>query len=198
MRARVVAGGIVSSAAILVIGWQIGAQPGLTASQQQATTSGGSSSGTGSAGSAGAGTTGGGSAGGSSSGSTGTGTGTGSGSGSTSTGSGSGSTGTGSGSGTGGSASVKDGTFAGQTAQTQYGPVQVQITVSGGKLTDVTALQLTNDGGRSVQISQQAAPILRQEALQAQSAQIQAVSGATYTSEGYVTSLQSALDQAGL
>lgn len=191
MRARVVAGGIVSSAAILVIGWQVGAQPGLTASQQQATTSGGSSSGTGSAGSAGAGTTGG-----SSSGSTGTGTG--SGSGSTSTGSGSGSTGTGSGSGTGGSASVKDGTFAGQTAQTQYGPVQVQITVSGGKLTDVTALQLTNDGGRSVQISQQAAPVLRQEALQAQSAQIQAVSGATYTSEGYVTSLQSALDQAGL
>ncbi|MFS0730432.1 FMN-binding protein [Curtobacterium sp. 1P10AnD] len=180
MRGRVVAGGIVSSAAILVIGWQVGAQPGLTASQQQATTSGGSSSGTGSAGSAGAGTTGGGSTGGSSSGST------------------SGGTGSGTGTSTGGSASVKDGTFAGQTAQTQYGPVQVQITVSGGKLTDVTALQLTNDGGRSVQISQQAAPVLRQEALQAQSAQIQAVSGATYTSEGYVTSLQSALDQAGL
>jgi uncharacterized protein with FMN-binding domain len=174
MRGRVVAGGIVSSAAILVIGWQIGAQPQL-ASQQQATTSGGSNTGTGSTGSAGTGTTGGGS-----------------------TGSTSGGTGSSSGTSKGGSASVKDGTFAGQTAQTQYGPVQVQITVSGGKLTDVTALQLTNDGGRSVQISQQAAPILRQEALHAQSAQIQAVSGATYTSQGYVTSLQSAIDQAGL
>lgn len=172
MRGRVLAGGIVSSAAILVIGWQVGAQPALTASQQQATTSGGSSSGTGSAGSAGTTTAGG------------------------SGGSGTGSTS--SGTGTHGSAAVKNGTFAGQTAQTQYGPVQIQITVSGGKLTDVTALQLTNDGGRSVQISQQAAPILRQEALQAQSANIQAVSGATYTSEGYVTSLQSALDQAGL
>lgn len=173
MRARVVAGGIVSSAAILVIGWQIGAQPELTASPQQATTSGGSSSGSGSVGTStgGSGTTGG-----------------------SSTGSTSGGTGTSA----GGSGSVKDGTFAGQTAQTQYGPVQVQITVSGGKLTDVAALQLTNDGGRSVQISQQAAPVLRQEALQAQSAKVQAVSGATYTSEGYVTSLQSALDQAGL
>lgn len=173
MRARVVAGGIVSSAAILVIGWQIGAQPELTASPQQATTSDGSSSGSGSAGTStgGSGTTGG-----------------------SSTGSPSGGTGTSA----GGSGSVKDGTFAGQTAQTQYGPVQVQITVSGGKLIDVAALQLTNDGGRSVQISQQAAPVLRQEALQAQSAKVQAVSGATYTSEGYVTSLQSALDQAGL
>lgn len=179
MRGRVVAGGIVSSAAILVIGWQVGAQPALTASQQQATTSGGTTSGTGSTdtGSSAGGSTGSGSTG---SGSTGSGT-----TGSSSTGSGT-------------TGSAKDGTYAGQTAQTQYGPVQVQITVSGGKLTDVTALQLTNDGGRSVQISQQAAPILRQEALQAQSAQIQAVSGATYTSEGYVTSLQSALDQAGL
>ncbi|MEK6309724.1 MULTISPECIES: FMN-binding protein [Curtobacterium] len=184
MRARVVAGGIVSSAAILVIGWQIGAQPELAASQQQATTSGGSSGRAGSAGSAGTGTTGGGSS-------------TTGGSGSTNGGTGS-SSGSSTGTDTGGSASVEDGTFTGQTAQTQYGPVQVQIAVSGGKLTDVTALQLTNDGGRSVQISQQAAPILRQEALQAQSAQIQAVSGATYTSQGYVTSLQSAIDQAGL
>ncbi|MFJ4296892.1 FMN-binding protein [Curtobacterium sp. NPDC089689] len=173
MRGRVLAGGIVSSAAILVIGWQVGAQPALTASQQQATTSGGTTSGTGSVGTStgGSGTTG---------------------------GSSTGSTSAGTGTSAGGSGSVKDGTFAGQTAQTQYGPVQVQITVSGGKLTDVAVLQLTNDGGRSVQISQQAAPVLRQEALQAQSAKIQAVSGATYTSEGYVTSLQSALDEAGL
>ncbi len=90
------------------------------------------------------------------------------------------------------------GTYTGTAAETRYGPVQVRVTVSGGKLTDVQALQLTNRDGRSVAISQQAAPILRQEALQAQSATIQAVSGATYTSEGYTTSLQSALDQAGL
>lgn len=169
MRARVVAGGVVSSIAVLVIGWQLGGQPAVTAPAQQSTTSG--------------------------SGTTGTGTGT-SGSGSTGT-SGSGSTGTGtSGNAAGGSSA--SGTFAGDTAQTQYGPVQVQITVANGKITDVTALQLTDQGGRSVQISQQAAPILRQEALQAQSAQIQSVSGATYTSEGYTTSLQSAIDKAGL
>lgn len=90
------------------------------------------------------------------------------------------------------------GTFDGATTQTQFGPVQVEIVVSSGKITDVKALQLTNDGGRSVQISNQAAPILRSEALTAQSASIQSVSGATYTSQGYMTSLQSAIDQAGL
>ncbi len=196
MRARVVAGGIVSSAAVLVIGWQLGGQPAVTASQPQASTSGGTSSG--SSGSAGSGVSAsGGTGGGSSDGGSSTGDGSSSGT-NGSSGSG-GSSGTGSGSsGTGSTGAAKDGTYAGQTAQTQYGPVQVQITVSGGKLTDVTALQLTNDGGRSVMISQQAAPILRQEALQAQSAQIQAVSGATFTSEAYITSLQSALDQAGL
>lgn len=200
MRGRVIAGGIVSSAAVLVIGWQLGGQPAVTATQPQASTSGGTTSGTGS-GSTDSGSTGSGSSAGGSSGSGSTGSGS-SGSGSTgssSTGSSStGTGGTGTGGGTGSMGSGKDGTYAGQTAQTQYGPVQVQITVAGGKLTDVTALQLTNDGGRSVMISQQAAPILRQEALQAQSAQIQAVSGATFTSEGYITSLQSALDQAGL
>lgn len=103
---------------------------------------------------------------------------------------------TGGGSASGGSGA--SGTYTGTAAETRYGPVQVRVTVSGGKLTDVQALQLTNRDGRSVAISQQAAPILRQEALQAQSATIQAVSGATYTSEGYTTSLQSALDQAGL
>ena len=76
--------------------------------------------------------------------------------------------------------------------------MQVKITVAGGKLTDVTAVQLTNEGGRSVQISNYAAPILRKEALAAQSASISTVGGATYTSDGYRTSLQSALDQAGL
>ena len=171
MRARVIAGGVVTSAAVLVIGWQLGGQPAVTA--QSGTTSGSSVAGSsaGSAGSAGSS---------SSAGST---SGSGSSSGSTS--------------GSGSSSSVS-GTFAGATTQTQFGPVQVQIVVADGKITDITALQLTDRDGRSVQISQQAAPILRQEALQAQSATIQAVSGATYTSEGYTTSLQSAIDKAGL
>jgi uncharacterized protein with FMN-binding domain len=99
---------------------------------------------------------------------------------------------------TSGSTSGSSKTYTGTTAQTQFGPVQVKITVAGGKLTDVTAVQLTNDGGRSVQISNYAAPILRKEALAAQSASISTVGGATYTSDGYKTSLQSALDQAGL
>jgi uncharacterized protein with FMN-binding domain len=99
---------------------------------------------------------------------------------------------------TSGSTSGSSKTYTGTTAQTQFGPVQVKITVASGKLTDVTAVQLTNDGGRSVQISNYAAPILRKEALAAQSASISTVGGATYTSDGYKTSLQSALDQAGL
>ncbi|MFS2031697.1 MULTISPECIES: FMN-binding protein [unclassified Curtobacterium] len=168
MRARVIAGGVVSSIAVLVVGWQLGGQPAVTAPAQQSTTSGSGTTGTST---------------GTSGGTTGTGT----------TGGTTGSTGTGT---TGGSSAT--GTFTGDTTQTRYGPVQVQITVAKGTITDVTALQLTNSDGRSVQISQQAAPILRQEALQAQSAQIQSVSGATFTSEGYTTSLQSAIDKAGL
>lgn len=160
MRARVVAGGIVSSAAVLVIGWQLGAQPVVTTPAQPSTSSGSTSGG--------------------------------------STSSGSGTSGGTSGGSTSSGSSTASGTFTGTTAQTRYGPVQVQITVARGKITEVTALQLTNQDGRSVAISQQAAPVLRQEALQAQSAKIQAVSGATYTSDGYVTSLQSAIDQAGL
>jgi uncharacterized protein with FMN-binding domain len=89
-------------------------------------------------------------------------------------------------------------TYAGTTVQTQFGPMQVQITVKSGKITDVTALQLTNQGGRSVQISNYAAPILRKEVLAAQSAKVSMVGGATYTSQGYLTSVQSALDKAGL
>jgi uncharacterized protein with FMN-binding domain len=90
------------------------------------------------------------------------------------------------------------GTYTGSTAQTPFGPVQVEIVVSNGKITDVKALQLTNQGGRSVEISNYAAPILRQEVLSAQSAKVSSVGGATYTSHGYVNSLQSALDKANL
>jgi uncharacterized protein with FMN-binding domain len=91
---------------------------------------------------------------------------------------------------------LTDGTFTGSTSNTQFGPVEVQITVVGGKITDVKALQLTNYGGRSVQISNYAAPILRSEVLKAQSAKVSTVSGATYTSDGYLSSLQAALDKA--
>jgi len=95
-----------------------------------------------------------------------------------------------------GISNARGGQFTGAVAETMYGPVQVQITISNGKVTDVAALQLPSDRPRSAEISQYAAPILRSEALQAQSAQVDAVSGATYTSQGYEQSLQSALDQA--
>jgi uncharacterized protein with FMN-binding domain len=93
-------------------------------------------------------------------------------------------------------ATLTDGTFTGKTANTQFGPVQVAVTVASGKITNVKALQLTNYGGRSVQISNYATPILRSEVLKAQSAKVSTVSGATYTSDGYLSSLQSALDKA--
>lgn len=86
---------------------------------------------------------------------------------------------------------------AGETADTQYGPVQVQVTMVGHRITDVTALQLPSGNQRSSEIAGFAAPELRKEALSAQSAHIDSVSGATYTSQGYITSLQSALDRAG-
>jgi uncharacterized protein with FMN-binding domain len=96
----------------------------------------------------------------------------------------------------GGTASGSNGTFTGADEQTPYGDVQVSVTISGGKITEVKALRLTNQGGRSVQISNRAAPMLRSEVLKAQSANVNSISGATYTSEGYLTSLQSALDSA--
>ncbi|MDX6302616.1 MAG: hypothetical protein QOF53_3830 [Nocardioidaceae bacterium] len=78
-----------------------------------------------------------------------------------------------------------------------YGTVQVRVTLHGRRITGVTALRLPA-GGRSSDISGYAAPRLRQEALSAQSAHIDTVSGASYTSAGYASSLQSALDRAGL
>ncbi|OLZ72992.1 FMN-binding protein [Streptomyces sp. IMTB 2501] len=87
-------------------------------------------------------------------------------------------------------------TVTGQVAQTQYGPVQVRITVSAGKITKAEAVQAPK-GGLSDQKTAMAVPKLNQEAVAAGSAHIDAVSGATYTSTGYRQSLQSALDQAG-
>ena len=88
-------------------------------------------------------------------------------------------------------------TVEGDTVQTQYGPVQLRITLTGGKITAVTAVQLPDDNPRDQEIDSFAVPQLTQEALAAQSAKIDTVSGATYTSEGYIQSLQSALDKAG-
>jgi uncharacterized protein with FMN-binding domain len=87
-------------------------------------------------------------------------------------------------------------TATGQTVQTRYGPVQVRIVETAGRLTDVTAIQLPSADSHSSDIAAAAAPILRSEALRANSARIDTVSGATYTSDGYAQSLQSALDNA--
>jgi uncharacterized protein with FMN-binding domain len=89
-------------------------------------------------------------------------------------------------------------TVSGDVSQTQYGPVQVQITVEGGKVTGVRATQHPSEDPRSQQINAYAIPILNQEALKAGSAGIDMVAGATYTSDGYLSSLQSALDKAGV
>jgi uncharacterized protein with FMN-binding domain len=84
----------------------------------------------------------------------------------------------------------------GTVAQTRWGPVQVQVRISGGKITDVSTLQLPSGNERDQEINSSAVPQLRQQALTAQSAHIDGVSGATVTSDGYRTSLQAALDAA--
>ena len=90
------------------------------------------------------------------------------------------------------------GTFTGATANTIYGPVQVQITLSNGKITNATALTYPTGSFRDQQINSQAIPLLVQETLAAQSSNIQGVGGASYTSQGWYTSLVSALAKAGL
>ncbi|MDH6629335.1 uncharacterized protein with FMN-binding domain [Streptomyces sp. LBL] len=87
-------------------------------------------------------------------------------------------------------------TVTGDTIQTRWGPVQVRITLKNGRLTQVTAVSYPTDNPRDQEINSYALPRLRGEALEAQSAHIDAVSGATYTSDGYRQSLQSALDSA--
>jgi uncharacterized protein with FMN-binding domain len=91
---------------------------------------------------------------------------------------------------------TSSGTVSGSTVNTRYGPVQVSVTIENGKLTAVTALQLPS-GGRSGAISNEVEPILSSQALSAQSANIDGVSGATFTSSAYARSLQAALDSAG-
>lgn len=89
-------------------------------------------------------------------------------------------------------------TYTGDAVQTRYGTVQVQATVSGSTITDVTAIASPNGDHESAQISAYAIPQLQQQAVAAQSASISGVSGASYTSQGFEQSLQSALAQAGL
>ncbi|WP_037670641.1 FMN-binding protein [Streptomyces griseus] len=98
------------------------------------------------------------------------------------------------------SASAASGTrsVTGDSVQTRWGPVQVRITVRDGKLTEVTPVTYPTENPRDQEINAYAVPELRREALAAQSADIDTVSGATYTSDGYRQSLQSALDSAGL
>jgi len=156
VRARAAVGGMLASAGILLVGWQVGA----TVSATSNTTTGGTTGTTGTGGSTGAQS--------SSGGATGT-----------------------------IAAASSDGTYTGDSVGTRFGDVQVRVTISGGSITDVTAVHLTDADGRSVQISNRAAPILRQEVLASQSANVSNVSGATYTTRGYLSSLQSALDQAG-
>jgi uncharacterized protein with FMN-binding domain len=163
-----------ASAGILLVGWQSGVHVADTRSAAAAAATGNQASGTGTTDSSGT----------ASSGSSGSGS--------------SGSTGTAGAAGAAGAAAKAGGTYDGEVVQTRFGTVQVQITVKSGQITDVTALKLTDAEGRSVQISNYAAPILRDEVLQAQSANVQTVGGATVTSDAYLTSLQAALDAANL
>jgi len=170
VRIRAAVSAALASAGILLAGWQSGAHVAGTGSTAAAAAAA-TSSGTGG--------------------------------GSTTGSSGSGSSGSSSSSGSSGSAgsagaAAQAGTYAGSAVQTRFGTVQVQITVKAGAITDVTALQLTDDDRKSVQISNRAAPLLRAAVIKAQSAQVQTISGATVTSAAYLTSLQGALDAANL
>ena len=89
-------------------------------------------------------------------------------------------------------------TYTGDSVQTRWGPVQVRITVVDGKITASEAIVYPNGNHEDEQINSFALPVLNQEAVSAQSASIDMVSGATVTSEGYLSSLQSAIDQAHL
>ncbi|MBS2965743.1 FMN-binding protein [Actinocrinis puniceicyclus] len=88
--------------------------------------------------------------------------------------------------------------ITGVAADTRYGPVQLQVTFSGKKITSIRVLQYPTESYRDQQINSYALPLLNQEAMSAQSANIDVVSGATYTSDGYAQSLQSAIDKSGV
>lgn len=94
------------------------------------------------------------------------------------------------------SSGYKDGTYTGNPADAFYGIIQVQATISNGKITNVQFLQYPNDRGTSIYINSQADPMLAQEAIQTQSANVDIISGATDSSQAFVQSLLSALDKA--
>ena len=169
MKARGAVSAALASAGILLAGWQAGAQVVETSSAVAASAG---TTGTGATGAAG--------------------------SGSSETGAAGSSSGAGASGSSGSSGAAGSATYKGAVVQTRFGAVQVQITVSAGKVTDVTALQLTDDDRKSIQISNRAAPLLRSEVLAAQSADVQTIGGATVTSDAYLTSLQAALDAANL
>ncbi len=95
-----------------------------------------------------------------------------------------------------GAAAYRNGTVDGLVVETRWGAVQVQVTIAGGVITDVTALQLPSGDRHSLDISHRVEPVLRSAALASQSARIDVLSGATYTSTAYARSLQAALDAA--
>jgi uncharacterized protein with FMN-binding domain len=182
VRIRAAVSAALASAGILLAGWQSGIHVEDTRSDAASTSAGTTgASGSTAAGSAGTGTAG----------STGTGSGSGSGASAAPT--------TGAAAApTTGAAAKAGGTYAGSVVQTRFGAVQVQITVKAGSITDVQALQLTDEDRKSVQISNRAAPLLRAEVLAAQSADVQTIGGATVTSDAYLNSLQAAIDAANL
>jgi uncharacterized protein with FMN-binding domain len=94
------------------------------------------------------------------------------------------------------SKTYKDGTYTGSVADAYYGNVQVSVTITGGKITDVKFLQYPNTHSTSVYINQQVMPYLQQEAIKAQDSNVQIISGATFTSQAFIQSLSSALSQA--
>ncbi|HVA96027.1 MAG TPA: FMN-binding protein [Candidatus Acidoferrales bacterium] len=94
------------------------------------------------------------------------------------------------------SIAYKDGSYPGSAADAFYGTIQVRATVLNGKITDVQFLQYPNDSSHSVEVNQSAMPVLKQEAIQAQSANVDIVSGATQTSQAFKESLAAALSQA--
>jgi uncharacterized protein with FMN-binding domain len=95
-----------------------------------------------------------------------------------------------------GTGGYRDGTYVGGIADAFYGNIQVEAVVAGGKVTDVQFLQYPNDRSRSIEINSRAMPYLKSEAIQAQTANVDVVSGATDTSMAFVQSLTSALNQA--
>ncbi len=94
------------------------------------------------------------------------------------------------------SGKYKDGSYTGSATSTRWGDVQVQITVSGGKLTNINVLSSPDSEQKSIQINQQAIPTYKTEAIKAQNSNIQQISGATETYKGFTGSLQNALNQA--